>query len=647
MGPSKGDSQWTQYRRDGDPRLDDSDRGGWKCKGSRVKSTSTNGNGNGSDATRQPPIDWEARTRELAGHLTAERSRELAKVLGLPECCLKAIRLLGFDPNQGCWTFPERDGAGAIVGINRRFKNGDKKAMAGGSRGLTIVADWDKRDGPIFLPEGASGTLAFTALGLAAIGRPNNRGGIDALAELLAPTAKDRPIVIVGDFDPKPNGDWPGRDGAEETARGLADRLGRSVGLTMPPAINRREAYKDTRDWVLAQKLDPTVADAWQDAGLLLVDKLLARIKSIEPGKQVATAVLPIVPCGQFVATYPDLRPPLIEGLLRRGETMNIIAAPKVGKSWLTLSLAFAVAQGYPWMGFRTTQGNVLLIDNELHPETIAYRVRKMATCLNVPLAAVNDKISIQSVRGRLQDLHQLGAGLLKIGSGHFSLCILDSFYRTMPFGTNENDNGTMAALYNELDHLADMLHASFALIHHATKGDQSAKSITDVGAGAGAQSRATDTHLILRPHEQPGVVVLEAAVRSWPPVEPRCLRWNWPVWLAVQDADPTLLRGAKRLAANKSAASVEADGEQVMDALEREDPDSRGISYTKLRDACRFGKPRIDRAIELLVDAGRIEESPGTVASGNNAKREAFMIRKRIVEHDAEPANLLDGIPS
>ena len=71
----------------------------------------------------------------------------------------------------------------------------------------------------------------------------------------------------------------------------------------------------------------------------------------------------------------------------------------------------------------------------------------------------------------------------------------------------DENDNGTMASLYNYLDSIADYLKCCFVLIHHTSKGNQFLKDIIDVGAGAGAQSRATDTHLILRRHEEGDVV--------------------------------------------------------------------------------------------------------------------------------------------
>ena len=55
--------------------------------------------------------------------------------------------------------------------------------------------------------------------------------------------------------------------------------------------------------------------------------------------------------------------------------------------------------------------------------------------------------------------------------------------------------------------------------------------------------SRSTDTHLILRPHEETDCVVLDAVVRSWPPIQPRVLRWTFPVWALDDSLDPAALR--------------------------------------------------------------------------------------------------------
>jgi hypothetical protein len=113
-----------------------------------------------------------------------------------------------------------------------------------------------------------------------------------------------------------------------------------------------------------------------------------------------------------------------------------------------------------------------------------------------------------------------------------------------LPQGTSENDNAQIAGIYNTIDNYAASTDAAWFLIHHSTKGSQSDKRATDVGAGAGSQSRAADCHLVLREHEEAGFVVLDAAVRSFPPVEPIVLEFVFPVWRPVDHLDPGKLKG-------------------------------------------------------------------------------------------------------
>jgi hypothetical protein len=244
----------------------------------------------------------------------------------------------------------------------------------------------------------------------------------------------------------------------------------------------------------------------------------------------------------------PELRAPVIAGLLRQGETMNVISAPKIGKSWLAMSLALSVASGRRWLGrFDVAQGEVLYIDNELHPQTWAYRIPKVAAALGIELATVSNSLFVDTLRGRLQDIYSMEKYFGAIVPGRFKVIVIDAFYRVLPRDTDENDNGAVAALYNALDQYADRLGCCFVLIHHSTKGVQAGKSVTDVGAGA--QSRATDTHLVVRQHEQDGAVVVEAAVRSWAPMSPFCLRWQCPVWFPAPELDPSQLRSERRKA--------------------------------------------------------------------------------------------------
>lgn len=293
----------------------------------------------------------------------------------------------------------------------------------------------------------------------------------------------------------------------------------------------------------------------------------------------------------ELLATHRTLRPPVIHGLLRRGETMNVIAPSKTGKSWLVLALAMAVATGRKWLDtFETVTGNVLIIDNELHPETLAHRIPQVAECLRIGMNEIAETMSVQSLRGQLRDIFSLGKYFESVEPGRFGMVVLDAFYRFMPRDMDENDNGTMANIYNHVDALADRLGCSFVLIHHSTKGNQSAKAVTDVGAGAGSQSRATDTHLVLRPHEEPGAVVLEAAVRSWPPVEPMALRWLFPLWKAAPDLDPALLKNEKAKRKAKPDDAELPPDDQVRDFVTRflsDEPKSRS---TILREATAAG---------------------------------------------------------
>jgi hypothetical protein len=357
--------------------------------------------------------------------------------------------------------------------------------------------------------------------------------------------------------------------------------LAHHLGLVAEAARRRR----------LADALSLSLGDSHRSSGSAadIASGAAERMDAAVRGSR-ATAALSILPCGELLRTYPERRPAVIEGLLRQGETMNIIAAPKIGKSWLTLGLALDVATGQPWLNtFGTARGNVLLIDNELHPETSAHRLRTLAGKRGIPAERIAEAVSIVNLRGRLKDLHGLGTGLRLIERGRFALIIIDAFYRTLPMGTDENDNATMSSLYNELDAINDALASAFVLIHHASKGNQSAKAVTDVGAGAGAQSRATDTHLILRPHEEDNAVVLDAAVRSWPPVKPICLRWDFPTWTPAADLDPADLRSER-------PRRRKPEGE--------EQPKEPPAPWTPRRFADTFGKPEPQPRAALLENA-------------------------------------------
>jgi hypothetical protein len=248
-----------------------------------------------------------------------------------------------------------------------------------------------------------------------------------------------------------------------------------------------------------------------------------------------------------LIAQHPDLRPVVIDGLLRKGETMNIVAAPKVGKSWLVHSLALAAVLGRPWLGRTTHADHVLLIDGELHEPTLSSRLRTIIQSWQLTTQDV-ERLDLWPVRGHRLSIDDLDKRLKDVSPGHYGLIVLDALYRFLPPGGEENANETMTKVYNSLDAIAKRLDTAIVVVHHSSKGSQADKAVTDVGSGAGAQSRAADTHLVLRPHEVPGALVVDAAVRSFPPMRPFVIRAASPaLWEVDTTLDPTMLKRDRR----------------------------------------------------------------------------------------------------
>jgi len=120
----------------------------------------------------------------------------------------------------------------------------------------------------------------------------------------------------------------------------------------------------------------------------------------------------------KLARNHPELRPPVIDGLLRQGEVANIIAKSKSAKSWTAYGLALSVIAGGEWLGrFACTAGRVLLIDGELHPETLAHRIPLVAQSMQIVVRSSDGrrrpsqwekKLDILSLRGQPCDVIQL-----------------------------------------------------------------------------------------------------------------------------------------------------------------------------------------------------------------------------------------------
>ena len=266
------------------------------------------------------------------------------------------------------------------------------------------------------------------------------------------------------------------------------------------------------------------------------------------PSSRQTPPAAPVVPPLEFNDAWAAIANPepmaevVIEGLLRRGEVCNIIAATKKGKSWLGLQLLLAVSTGGDWLGLRCRRGRTLLIDNELHRSTLQNRLHDSAGDMSA-----GEACEYVNLRGQWRSLTDVASQLTaRYKPGELTLLLMDAKYRFFVGDMDENSNSVQTQFHNELDRLATALDCAIAVVHHSTKGSQAEKSVTDMGRGGGAQSGAVDLHATIRDHSTPGLSVLEAAVRTFPPLEPRTLRFEYPHWHVQHGVAPRLTKPSK-----------------------------------------------------------------------------------------------------
>ena len=179
--------------------------------------------------------------RNLLKETPEIRLEELADALSVSLESLRDLEVV-WSPEHTCWLFPERDGQRRICGFMRRYADGQKRFIQGGKRGLYIPKSFKLESDSITVVEGGSDTAAGLTLGWNVIGRPSAGDGASSLGSLLK-KAKGQ-IYVLGDNDPKRDGTWPGRRGAEKVASTLQKSLTASVSITSIPM-----KFKDLRTW--------------------------------------------------------------------------------------------------------------------------------------------------------------------------------------------------------------------------------------------------------------------------------------------------------------------------------------------------------------------------------------------------------------
>ena len=215
------------------------------------------------------------------------------------------------------------------------------------------------------------------------------------------------------------------------------------------------------------------------------------------------------------IMTMPELmetrfrvRPAVIDGLLPAG-TYLLAGAPKIGKSFLVLQMAYQVSMGAPFLGFSSRQGTVLYLALEDTCERLQKRLAQMTEqdSEHLILSVFSETLD-EGLTERLSDFWSEHTDTV--------LIIIDTLQRVRG---RTPDNGSYAADYDTLARLkefSDTYGVTVLVVHHTRK--EGAEDVFNMISGTNGLMGAADGALLLHKDKRTASdAVLEVVGRDQP----------------------------------------------------------------------------------------------------------------------------------
>lgn len=190
----------------------------------------------------------------------------------------------------------------------------------------------------------------------------------------------------------------------------------------------------------------------------------------------------------------------IVDVIIAKGLVV-LTAKSKIGKSWLALQLAVAVANGSDFLGFNTTQGDVLYIDLENTEALTQSRLTTLLNGMEPPdnLVIVNDYSTMRD--SFLADITEYLEMHRKV-----SLVIVDVFQKIKkPKRVNESDYDDIYENFTPLKELADKYNISLMLVMHNRKNEDPTDPFSNA-LGSSAIMGASDQMLVIQKKERKDV---------------------------------------------------------------------------------------------------------------------------------------------
>ena len=245
-----------------------------------------------------------------------------------------------------------------------------------------------------------------------------------------------------------------------------------------PARLSRMPGFKRGDRWQYIVGRDMGLSD-WVEWNHYIEDEL------VEP--------LTVTNLGEIWDNMPQLKPELIEGILRHGHKMLLVSSSKAGKTFALIELAIAIAEGRRWIGFRCKQGRVLYLNMELDEASFDDRMKRVYEALDLERMHP-ENIDIVHLRGKIEKLDKLVPQINRtLKAKEYAAVILDPTYK-LGIG-DENAADQVTIFCNSIDKIANS-GVSVIYAHHHSKGAQGSKASMDRASGSGVFARDADALL-------------------------------------------------------------------------------------------------------------------------------------------------------
>jgi predicted ATP-dependent serine protease len=173
----------------------------------------------------------------------------------------------------------------------------------------------------------------------------------------------------------------------------------------------------------------------------------------------------------------------IIENLITAGSVNIFEGHPGAKKTWALFDMAVCVALGKKWLDFETTQGTVLIIDEESGNRRLSRRMGDVFRGHLVHKDKIMPPIKWTSLdginlgnKGHINDLGEL------IQTVNARLVIIDALIDVMP-GVDENSAKETQPIFANLRYLVENYGVTIIVIHHLNKGGNTRGSTQIIGA--------------------------------------------------------------------------------------------------------------------------------------------------------------------